>query len=171
MPAILIRPGDESAAVATGFALAGPDMPDINLEEERRHMVLNDIAATVGSVFLGLQMGCAECHDHKYDPLSQADFYRLRAFFEPALHFDKHKFGRVLHEEQCERRARLAVAHVYERGDFRRRGPRVEPAYPRIAVAESQSLLASTAERAHRRAGTGQLAGERGQLPGARASS
>ena len=71
--------------VATGFALAGPDMPDINLEEERRHMVLNDITATVGSVFLGLQIGCAECHDHKYDPLSQADFYRLRAFFEPAL--------------------------------------------------------------------------------------
>jgi hypothetical protein len=143
----LIRPEDESAAVATGFALAGPDMPDINLVEERRHMVLNDITATVGSVFLGLQMGCAECHDHKYDPLSQADFYRLRAFFEPALSFDEHKFGRVLREEQPAKRAQLA-SFVYERGDFRRRGPRVEPAYPRIAVPATQSSVPSANEAA-----------------------
>jgi hypothetical protein len=138
----LIRPDNESAAVATGFALAGPDMPDINLVEERRHMVLNDIAATVGSVFLGLQMGCAECHDHKYDPVSQADFYRLRAFFEPALHLDEHKFGRVLHEKQPSKQTPLA-SFVYERGDFRRRGPRVQPAYPRIAVPTTQPSVPS----------------------------
>jgi hypothetical protein len=138
----LIRPGDESAAVATGFVLAGPDMPDINLEEERRHMVLNDITATVGAVFLGLQIGCAECHDHKYDPLSQADFYRLRAFFEPALRFDKHKFGRVLLEEQGAPRKEL-VSYVCERGDFRRRGSRVDPAYPRIAVSETSTTPSS----------------------------
>jgi hypothetical protein len=137
----LLRPGDGQAAVATGFVLAGPDMPDINLEEERRHMVLNDITATVGAVFLGLQIGCAECHDHKYDPLSQADFYRLRAFFEPALSFDKHKFGRVLHEDTDRNKAR--VSYLCERGDFRRRGPAVEPAYPRIAVTESQSKAAA----------------------------
>jgi hypothetical protein len=140
----LIRPGDESAAVATGFALAGPDMTDINLEEERRHMALNDISATVCSVFLGLSLGCAECHDHKYDPLSQADFYRLRAFFEPALHFKEQEFGRVLHEKRSESEAR-AVAYLYERGDFRRRGPQVEPAYPRIAVAETQLSVPTTA--------------------------
>jgi hypothetical protein len=144
----LIRPNDESAAVATGFALAGPDMPDINLAEERRHMVLNDIAATVGSVFLGLTMGCAECHDHKYDPISQADFYRLRAFFEPALHFNMYKSGRVLREVegQIENRARPAC-YVYERGDFRRPGARVDPAYPRIAVAEPQPPASSTDSR------------------------
>ncbi len=139
----LIYPDSESAAVATGFVLAGPDMPDINLEEERRHMVLNDITATVGAVFLGLQIGCAECHDHKYDPLSQADFYRLRAFFEPALRFHKHKFGRVLHETQG-KQAKESVTFVSERGDFRRRGARVEPAYPRIAVADTQSTAPSS---------------------------
>jgi hypothetical protein len=136
----LVRPGDESAAVATGFVLAGPDMPDINLDEERRHMVLNDITATVGAVFLGLQIGCAECHDHKYDPLSQADFYRLRAFFEPALNFEKHKFGRVLHENHTDRE-KETDSFLSERGDFRRRGPKVEPAYPRIAVSESESTV------------------------------
>ncbi len=86
----LVHPGDPQAAVATGFLLCGPDMPDLNLQEERRHQVLNEMAATVGSVFLGLQVGCAQCHDHKYDPIRQRDFYRLRAFFENADIFRDH---------------------------------------------------------------------------------
>ncbi len=134
----LIAPGDEFATVATGFALCGPDMTDINLLTERRHMVLNDMSATVGSVFLGLQMGCAECHDHKYDPVSQADFYRLRAFFEPALHFEPHPMGRVLHEK-AEPETEY-VAYFYERGDFRRPAAKVDPAVPRIASIEGASL-------------------------------
>ena len=86
----LLRPGDPAAAVATGWLLCGPDMPDINLQEERRHTVLNEMTSTVGAVFLGLQIGCAQCHDHKFDPLSQADFYRLRACFESADIFRDH---------------------------------------------------------------------------------
>jgi hypothetical protein len=65
--------GDESGAasrVATGFLTCGPDMPDINLQEERRHSFMNEVTSTVGSVFLGLQVGCAQCHDHKFDPTS-----------------------------------------------------------------------------------------------------
>ena len=42
-----------------------------------------DLAETTGARFLGLTLSCCRCHDHKYDPLSQADHYRLRAFFEP----------------------------------------------------------------------------------------
>ncbi|MBX3439090.1 MAG: DUF1549 domain-containing protein, partial [Planctomycetaceae bacterium] len=76
-----IQPDDAAAHVATGFLLCGPDMPDINLQEERRHMFLNGMTANVGEVLLGLQLGCAQCHDHKTDPVSQYDFYRLRAYF------------------------------------------------------------------------------------------
>jgi hypothetical protein len=79
----LIGPDEPQSNIATGFLLCGPDMPDINLQEERRHTVLNEMTSAVGEVFLGLQMGCASCHDHKFDPISQRDFYRLRAFFEP----------------------------------------------------------------------------------------
>lgn len=77
-----IHPGDPAAAIATGFLLCGPDMPDINSQDERRHTVLNELTGATGSVFLALQLGCAQCHDHKYDPISQADFYRMRAFFD-----------------------------------------------------------------------------------------
>lgn len=85
-----LRPDDERAAIATGYLLCGPDMPDINLIEERRHNFLNDMTGTVGSTLLGLQVGCAQCHDHKFDPISQHDFYRLRAFFDTADLFKDH---------------------------------------------------------------------------------
>ncbi|HEY3967976.1 MAG TPA: DUF1553 domain-containing protein [Planctomycetaceae bacterium] len=85
-----LHPDDARASVATGFLLCGPDMPDINLQEERRHNFLNDMTGTVGSVLLGLQVGCAQCHNHKFDPVSQYDFYRLRAFFDPVAIFKDH---------------------------------------------------------------------------------
>jgi hypothetical protein len=104
-------------------------MPDINLVEERRHMVLNELTGTVGSALLGLQFGCAACHDHKYDPISQADFYRLRAFFDNVNLFKPQPAGRVLHESS----AKAGASYLMVRGDFRRPGAPVEPAYPRIA--------------------------------------
>ena len=46
-------------------------------------MILNDITDTTADVFMGLGLQCARCHDHKFDPLLQADYYRLQAFFAP----------------------------------------------------------------------------------------
>jgi hypothetical protein len=48
---------------------------------QRRQEILNDITDTVGAVFTGLTYACARCHDHKYDPILQKDYYRLQAFF------------------------------------------------------------------------------------------
>lgn len=142
-----LRPGDTQAAIATGFLLAGPDMPDINLQEERRHNVLNEITATVGSALLGLQVGCAQCHDHKFDPISQADFYRLRAIFESAELFKTPQIGRVVQESQA-----VPVSHLMVRGDFRRAGPVVEPAFPRIAEPSSDAFSYTTEKSGGRRA-------------------
>ena len=47
--------------------------------------ILNDITDVTGDVFLGLGIGCARCHDHKFDPILQKDYYRLQAFFTPLL--------------------------------------------------------------------------------------
>jgi len=49
--------------------------------DESRHELLSEMTSTVGSVFLGLTVGCAKCHDHKYDSIPTRDFYRLQAFF------------------------------------------------------------------------------------------
>ncbi len=49
--------------------------------DESRHELLSEMTTTVSSVFLGLTVGCAKCHDHKYDDIPTADFYRMKAFF------------------------------------------------------------------------------------------
>jgi hypothetical protein len=124
--------GTLNSSLATTFVLAGPDMPDINDQVERRHNLLNEATASVGSVLLGLQMGCAQCHDHKYDPISQADFYRLRAVFESAVPPLKRDAPyNVLAEQKDAPPARLWI-----RGDHRRPGVEVQARFPRIAAAD-----------------------------------
>jgi hypothetical protein len=69
--------------VATGLHRCGPiHIVSGNVDpEENRNEVLTEMVMGVGAVFLGLTMNCARCHDHKFDPISQADYYRLEAFF------------------------------------------------------------------------------------------
>jgi hypothetical protein len=125
----VLRPDDPQAVTATAFCLSGPDMPDINLQEERKHVLMNELTSTIGSALLSLQMGCAQCHDHKYDAISQADFYRLRAFFEPAIQLKRDDSITVLGLSTDPN----AVARLYHRGDWRNPGPPVRAAFPRIA--------------------------------------
>jgi hypothetical protein len=60
----------------------GDEVPDQNLA---RNQVVAETIKIVSSSLLGLTVGCAQCHDHRYDPISQKDYYRFRAIFEPAL--------------------------------------------------------------------------------------
>ena len=83
-------PDDPEAIAATGFNLLGPDMVDSSDQIQRRHNTLNDMTDTTALSFLGLTMGCARCHDHKFEPISQRDYFRLQAFFTPAK-FDREK--------------------------------------------------------------------------------
>lgn len=74
-------PDDPDALVATGFNRHYPDESNARNLRQRRQEILNDITDTVGAVFTGLTYGCARCHDHKFDPILQRDYYRLQAFF------------------------------------------------------------------------------------------
>ncbi|HVR74460.1 MAG TPA: DUF1549 and DUF1553 domain-containing protein, partial [Planctomycetota bacterium] len=76
-----VWPRAAEASVATGFNRHYPDESNARDLLQRRQEILNDITDTVGQAFLGLTFGCARCHDHKYDPILQADYYRLQAFF------------------------------------------------------------------------------------------
>ncbi len=76
-----IWPEDAEALIATGFNRHYPDESNARNLMQRRQEILNDITDTVGSVFSGLTFACARCHDHKFDPIPQADYFRLQAFF------------------------------------------------------------------------------------------
>ncbi|HYO80558.1 MAG TPA: PSD1 and planctomycete cytochrome C domain-containing protein [Bryobacteraceae bacterium] len=75
--------------VATGFhrnTLTNRE-GGVNIEQFRNEQVV-DRASTVGTVWLGLTVGCAQCHDHKFDPVTQKEFYQLFAFFNNAAEVD-----------------------------------------------------------------------------------
>ena len=76
-------PGDKEALIALGFLRAGPrHVVGGNQDEEmNRQEDLVEITGSIGSTFLGLTVGCARCHNHKFDPILQSDYYRLQAIF------------------------------------------------------------------------------------------
>ncbi|MEW6156432.1 MAG: DUF1553 domain-containing protein [Verrucomicrobiota bacterium] len=73
-------PNDSDAWIATGFARLGA-WDGMSKEPEKQWQdFLNDATDVMGSVFLGVTLGCARCHDHKYDVISQRDYYRMQGF-------------------------------------------------------------------------------------------
>ena len=74
-------PEDADARVATGFNRHYPDESNARNLMQRRQDILNDMTDTAAGVFCGLTLACARCHDHKWDPITQADYYRFQAFF------------------------------------------------------------------------------------------
>ena len=72
---------------ATGFLRMAVDGTGSKNDDESRNQVLADTIKIVSSSLLGLSVGCAQCHDHRYDPISQIDYFRLRAVFEPAINY------------------------------------------------------------------------------------
>jgi mono/diheme cytochrome c family protein len=76
-------PDEPLAQMATGFLGAGvfPTQITANEVEKSRYDALDDMAATTGSALLGLSIGCARCHDHKFDPIPSGDYYRLISTF------------------------------------------------------------------------------------------
>jgi mono/diheme cytochrome c family protein len=86
--------GDSCGAdVATGFIVGGAwdqvKSPDPVLTANQRADELHDMVSTTSSAFLGLTVGCARCHDHKFDPIPQTDYYRLKAVFAGVEHGER----------------------------------------------------------------------------------
>jgi hypothetical protein len=84
-----LEPDSEQAIVATGYLRLWPDESNASDVQKARQDALNDITSNVGAAFLGLTLGCAQCHDHKFDPILQADFYELQAYFAGILPEDR----------------------------------------------------------------------------------
>ena len=96
-----LKPNDPLANMATGFLAAGVHSTQITKNEVAKHRYdeLDDKLNTIGTAMLGLSIGCARCHDHKYDPIPQADYYRMLSTFtttvrtEVNLEFNSDKYA------------------------------------------------------------------------------
>jgi mono/diheme cytochrome c family protein len=88
-----IAPTDPNVLIATEY-LRHP-VYEYNQRDVRGQweIILNDITDTSGELFLGLSFGCARCHNHKFDPILQKDYYRLKAFFAPVYWRDDMKLA------------------------------------------------------------------------------
>ena len=82
-----LDPGNVEAWKATGFLAAGafPTQLTEREFESARYSELDDMVGTIGTAMLGMTVGCCRCHDHKFDPFPQADYYRLAATFTTTI--------------------------------------------------------------------------------------
>src|SRR5207244_1454553 len=81
-----LGPREIERLTATGFLRMAPDGTDSGGVDQAvaRNQVVAETIKIVSSALLGLTVGCAQCHNHRYDPIPQTDYYRFRAIFEPA---------------------------------------------------------------------------------------
>ena len=107
------------ADAATGFLVGGAwdevKSPDIILTLNQRADELHDMIGTTGSTFLGLTVACARCHAHKFDPISQLDYYRFKAVFAGVQHGERPirtSDSAALAKEAEQLRAQLADAEA-----------------------------------------------------------
>jgi len=102
-----LRPDSVEGASATGFLVAGPYPGQITAKtiERIRYDQLDDMVSTIGSGFLGLTLGCVRCHEHKYDPIPQADYYGIAAALARTVH------GELKIDRQHEETQRKLAAH------------------------------------------------------------
>lgn len=97
-------------------------------KEEFRTRAIQDRTDTTAAMWMGLTFGCAKCHSHKYDPISQREYYQLYAFFNNT---DHHEIALPGKKEQIPTlRAAARPTYVFRRGNFLHKGDAVEPATP-----------------------------------------
>ncbi len=95
-----IAPDDHEHLIAAGFHRLGPVRRNAGNQDvaSSRNEVLTDRTDILGAAFLGMTMGCARCHDHKFDPILQKDYYRLQAFMAAT---EQHDIALVPPEQQA----------------------------------------------------------------------
>jgi hypothetical protein len=120
------EPENPLALAATGFLAAGVHATQItaNQAEKERYDELDDMARTTGTAMLGLTIGCARCHDHKFDPVSNEDYYRVVSTFTTTvrsnrlINTDAAGYRRQLAAFQERHRPVAAALEKYERDEL-----------------------------------------------------
>ena len=122
----LLPDAAQSQLAATGFHRNAALNTEAGVDkEEARFQYLADRVNTTGRVWLGLTLGCAQCHTHKYDPITIRDYYAFYAFFNNTTDREEPKTKAPILAELAEGRR---TTYVHLAGDYARRGPDVVPA-------------------------------------------
>lgn len=128
----LLPAATEAQKIATGFHRNTQINQEGGIDKEQfRVDSIFDRVATTGTVWLGLTIGCAQCHDHKFDPITQVEYYQMFAFLnnqdEPTLKIDDQQSTLVLKE-----RSKPRTTTVLIKGDFTRPDAEVTAGTPGI---------------------------------------
>jgi len=164
---------DADALIATGFCRHHPSVDEIRPADAEKYRLdeLDDVISTTGTVFMGLTVGCARCHDHKIDPISQRDYYRLLAVFSTSVKKDvpvpvaggdplvaagpaddqAAKSGKVARRAPADTIMAITdggrapkPCRILLRGDLRNPGPVVEPGVPEVLSGAGRFAAAKT---------------------------
>jgi hypothetical protein len=100
--------------VATGFLTLGPKMLAEDDPVKMEMDIVDEQVDTLGGAFLGLTLGCARCHDHKFDPISTADYYALAGIFKSTQTMDNFKVVAKWHERPLASAAEIATVAAHE---------------------------------------------------------
>ncbi len=144
-----------ASVIATGFLRLGTWNDEPNDPNEYKYDRLEDMVHTTSTAFLGMTVKCARCHDHKFDPIRQTDYYRMAAafwagFLEPG---PRELLGgpdtRALGVEGVfgwtDRGRQVAPLHLLRKGDPKRPGPVIEPGHLSMLPALDQPFKAPPA--------------------------
>ena len=133
---------------ATAYLVAGPydlvKSPDINLTLMQRQNELDDMINTTGTAFMGLTLGCARCHNHKFDPIRQTDYYSMQAIFAGIQHGDR---SLPLTEQQHQEVAKIDQQLVHLRDQLKPFVKDAGPHRPPVNARGNEELFEPTAAR------------------------
>ena len=139
----LLKPDDLDALIATGYHVCGTwdqvahDEGSAEMKKATRWDELEDLVGAFGQTFLGLSIQCARCHDHKFDPISQKEYYQVAALFGGINQEEKERRNIKLHAQASTKFSGVAhvpilrqppVFEVLDRGDYRKPTGVVVPA-------------------------------------------
>jgi len=173
-----VAPEDREAWIATGFCRCGTTNDDTMgagaMKEKYRLDVLDDVLSTTTAVFLGQTIGCARCHDHKLDPITQVEYYRMLAVFDPTTRVEvaldeqgvpavvtpleeKVKFEKEKDKNKVKPQWSIMgltdaagsprKTHLLWRGDVLNVGPEVEPGVPAVMAIDPLKIVVPDGEK------------------------